>query len=113
MEAHRLRQRTEYDMEMLREVGFCSGIENYSRILDGRAPGEPPATLLDFFPDDFLTFIDESHNTVPQIRGMYEGDRSRKMALVITSYSIHYTKLYEMASMSECRYRAEMPASVR
>jgi excinuclease ABC subunit B len=82
VEAHRLRQRTEYDMEMLREVGFCSGIENYSRILDGRAPGEPPATLLDFFPDDFLTFIDESHNTVPQIRGMYEGDRSRKMALI-------------------------------
>ncbi len=82
VEAHRLRQRTEYDMEMLREVGFCSGIENYSRILDGRAPGEPPATLLDFFPPDFLCFIDESHNTVPQLRGMYEGDRSRKMALV-------------------------------
>jgi len=82
VEAHRLRQRTEYDMEMLREVGFCSGIENYSRILDGRSPGEPPHTLLDFFPDDFLTFIDESHNTVPQVRGMYEGDRSRKMALI-------------------------------
>jgi excinuclease ABC subunit B len=82
VEAHRLRQRTEYDMEMLREVGFCSGIENYSRILDGRAPGEPPATLLDFFPPDFLCFIDESHNTVPQLRGMYEGDRSRKMALI-------------------------------
>ena len=82
VESHRLRQRTEYDMEMLREVGFCSGIENYSRILDGRAPGEPPATLLDFFPPDFLCFIDESHNTVPQLRGMYEGDRSRKMALI-------------------------------
>ena len=82
VEAHRLRQRTEYDMEMLREVGFCSGIENYSRILDGRSPGEPPATLLDFFPPDFLCFIDESHNTVPQLRGMYEGDRSRKMALI-------------------------------
>ncbi|MFM9018876.1 MAG: excinuclease ABC subunit UvrB [Actinomycetota bacterium] len=82
VEAHRLRQRTEYDMEMLREVGFCSGIENYSRILDGRAPGEPPATLLDFFPPDFLCFIDESHNTVPQLRGMYEGDRSRKLALI-------------------------------
>jgi len=82
VESHRLRQRTEYDMEMLREVGFCSGIENYSRILDGRSPGEPPATLLDFFPPDFLCFIDESHNTVPQLRGMYEGDRSRKMALI-------------------------------
>ena len=82
VESHRLRQRTEYDMEMLREVGFCSGIENYSRILDGRAPGEPPATLLDFFPSDFLCFIDESHNTVPQLRGMYEGDRSRKLALI-------------------------------
>jgi excinuclease ABC subunit B len=82
VESHRLRQRTEYDMEMLREVGFCSGIENYSRILDGRSPGDPPATLLDFFPRDFLCFIDESHNTVPQLRGMYEGDRSRKMALI-------------------------------
>jgi excinuclease ABC subunit B len=82
VEAHRLRQRTEYDMEMMREVGFCSGIENYSRILDGRSPGEPPSTLLNFFPDDFLTFIDESHNTVPQLRGMYEGDRSRKLTLI-------------------------------
>ncbi len=82
VESQRLRRRTEYDMEMLREVGFCSGIENYSRILDNRAPGEPPATLLDFFPPDFLCFIDESHNTVPQLRGMYEGDRSRKMTLI-------------------------------
>jgi excinuclease ABC subunit B len=82
VEAHRIRQRTEYDMEMMRELGYCSGIENYSRILDGRAPGEPPHTLLDFFPDDFACFIDESHNTVPQLRGMYEGDRSRKLALI-------------------------------
>jgi len=82
VEAHRLRQRTEYDMEMMRELGFCSGIENYSRILDGRKPGEPPHTLLDFFPDDFVCFIDESHNTVPQLGGMYEGDRSRKLALI-------------------------------
>jgi excinuclease ABC subunit B len=82
VEAHRLRQRTEYDMEMMRELGFCSGIENYSRILDGRRPGQPPHTLLDFFPDDFVCFIDESHNTVPQIGGMYEGDRSRKLALI-------------------------------
>ena len=82
LESHRLRQRTQYDMEMLRELGFCSGIENYSRILDGRRPGERPYCLLDYFPNDFLCFIDESHQTVPQIGGMYEGDRSRKQTLV-------------------------------
>jgi excinuclease ABC subunit B len=82
LEAHRLRSRTEYDMELLREMGFCNGIENYSRHLDGRDPGTPPHTLLDYFPDDFLIVIDESHQTVPQIGGMYEGDRSRKQTLV-------------------------------
>src|SRR5215217_6484555 len=82
LEAHRLRQRTQYDMEMLREMGFCNGIENYSRILDGRAPGARPYCLLDYFPEDFVTFLDESHQTVPQIGGMYEGDRSRKQTLV-------------------------------
>ena len=82
LESHRLRQRTQYDMEMLREMGFCSGIENYSRILDGRKPGERPYCLLDYFPDDFVCFIDESHQTVPQIGGMYEGDKSRKQTLV-------------------------------
>jgi len=82
LESHRLRQRTQFDMEMLRELGFCNGIENYSRILDGRAPGERPYCLIDFFPDDFVCFIDESHQTVPQIGGMYEGDRSRKLTLV-------------------------------
>ena len=82
LESHRLRQRTQFDMEMLRELGFCNGIENYSRILDGRAPGERPYCLLDFFPEDFVCFIDESHQTVPQIGGMYEGDRSRKQTLV-------------------------------
>jgi excinuclease ABC subunit B len=82
LEAHRLRQRTEYDVEMLLELGYCNGIENYSRILDGRAAGSAPHTLLDFFPDDFVVFIDESHQTVPQIGGMYEGDRSRKQTLV-------------------------------
>jgi excinuclease ABC subunit B len=82
LEAHRIRQRTEYDLEMMRELGFCSGIENYSRILDGRPPGSAPHTLLDYFPSDFLVFIDESHQTVPQIGGMYEGDRSRKQTLV-------------------------------
>jgi excinuclease ABC subunit B len=82
LEAHRLRQRTEYDVEMLLELGYCNGIENYSRILDGRPAGSAPHTLLDFFPDDFVVFIDESHQTVPQIGGMYEGDRSRKQTLV-------------------------------
>ncbi len=82
LESHRLRQRTQYDMEMLREMGFCSGIENYSRILDGRAPGERPYCLIDYFPKDFVCFIDESHQTVPQIGGMHEGDRSRKQTLV-------------------------------
>jgi excinuclease ABC subunit B len=82
LESHRLRQRTQFDMEMLRELGFCNGIENYSRILDGRAPGSRPYCLLDFFPEDFVCFIDESHQTVPQIGGMYEGDRSRKQTLV-------------------------------
>jgi excinuclease ABC subunit B len=82
LESHRLRQRTQYDMEMLKEVGFCSGIENYSRILDGRAPGSRPYCLIDYFPKDFVCFIDESHQTVPQIGGMFEGDRSRKQTLV-------------------------------
>jgi len=82
LESHRLRQRTQYDMEMLREMGFCSGIENYSRILDGRKPGERPYCLIDYFPKDFICFIDESHQTVPQIGGMHEGDRSRKQTLV-------------------------------
>jgi excinuclease ABC subunit B len=82
LEAHRLRQRTAYDIEMLKEIGFTSGIENYSRILDGRPPGSPPHTLIDYFPDDFVCFVDESHQTIPQIGGMYEGDRSRKTTLV-------------------------------
>ena len=82
LEAQRISERTNFDIEMLRETGFCSGIENYSRHLNGSAPGEPPMTLLDFFRDDFLIMIDESHITVPQIRGMYAGDRSRKMTLV-------------------------------
>src|SRR5215218_6999074 len=82
LESHRLRQRTQYDMEMLREVGFCSGIENYSRILDARPPGSRPYCLIDYFPNDFVCFIDESHQTVPQIGGMHEGDRSRKQTLV-------------------------------
>jgi excinuclease ABC subunit B len=82
LEAQRLLQRTTYDLEMLREMGYCSGVENYSRHLDGRKAGEPPHTLLDFFPDDYLVFIDESHITIPQLHAMYEGDRSRKSTLV-------------------------------
>jgi excinuclease ABC subunit B len=82
LEAHRIRQRTEYDLEMLQELGFCNGIENYSRILEGRAAGTHPFTLLDYFPSDFVVFADESHQTVPQLGGMYEGDRSRKQTLV-------------------------------
>ncbi len=82
LEAQRLKQRTNYDIEMIREMGYCQGIENYSRILDGRAPGTPPQTLLDYFPEDFLMFIDESHVTLPQVRAMYAGDRSRKASLV-------------------------------
>ena len=82
IEAQRIEQRTRYDIEMLREVGFCSGIENYSRVLSGREPGSVPTTLLDYFPDDFLLFADESHVSLPQVRGMYAGDRARKQVLV-------------------------------
>ncbi len=82
IEAQRIKQRTEYDIEMLRETGFCKGIENYSAIMSGRKPGEPPFTLLDYFPDDFMLFVDESHVTLPQVRGMYGGDRSRKESLI-------------------------------
>ncbi|MBM4464906.1 MAG: excinuclease ABC subunit B, partial [Chloroflexi bacterium] len=82
LEAQRLEQRTKYDLEMLREMGYCAGIENYSRHLSQRPPGSPPWTLLDYFPDDFLLFVDESHMTIPQVRGMYHGDMSRKKTLV-------------------------------
>lgn len=82
VEAHRIEQRTKYDMEMMAEVGYCKGIENYSRVIAGRRPGEPSGVLLDFFPDDFITIIDESHVTVPQIGGMYKGDRARKLNLI-------------------------------
>ncbi len=82
LEAHRIRQRTEYDIEMLRELGYCNGVENYSRIFEGRPPGSSPFTLMDYFPGDYLLFVDESHQTIPQIGGMYEGDRSRKTQLI-------------------------------
>ena len=82
IEAQRIRQRTDYDIEMMQELGYCSGIENYSRVISNRAPGSPPMTLLDYFPKDFLLFVDESHVTLPQVRAMYRGDRARKDALV-------------------------------
>ena len=82
LEAQRIHQRTTYDMEMMRELGYCTGIENYSRVISGRKPGSPPMTLLDYFPDDFIMFIDESHVTLPQVRAMYAGDRARKESLV-------------------------------
>ncbi|MCA1386905.1 excinuclease ABC subunit B, partial [Bradyrhizobium sp. BRP05] len=81
LEAQRLEQRTNYDIEMLREMGYCNGVENYSRHMDGREEGEPPYTLLDFFPDDFMIMIDESHMTMGQVKGMYNGDRARKEML--------------------------------
>jgi excinuclease ABC subunit B len=88
LEAHRLHQRTMFDLEMIREIGYCHGIENYARHLTGRAPGEPPPTLLDYLPDDALVFVDESHQTVPQVRGMYHGDRSRKEVLVAYGFRL-------------------------
>ena len=93
VEAQRLKQRVSYDMEMMREVGYCSGIENYSRYFDGRAVGQPPYTLMDYFPEDFVTFIDESNMTIPQIRGMYNGDRARKVNLV--SYGFRMQSAYD------------------
>ncbi|WP_333788202.1 excinuclease ABC subunit UvrB [Methanomethylovorans sp.] len=88
LEAQRLEQRTKFDMEMIKELGYCSGIENYSRHFDGRKPGEPPSSLLDFFPEDYLMVIDESHVTIPQIRGMYNGDRARKESLVTYGFRL-------------------------
>ena len=93
LEAQRIAQRTAYDLEMLTEIGFCNGIENYSRVIQGRAPGTPPTTLLDYFPEDFLLFVDESHVTLPQCRAMYAGDRSRKDALV--NYGFRLPSAYD------------------
>lgn len=93
IEAQRIRERTNYDLEMMQEMGYCSGIENYSRYFDGRRPGEPPYTLLDYFPHGFLLFVDESHITLPQIRGMYNGDRARKTSLV--DYGFRLSSAYD------------------
>jgi excinuclease UvrABC helicase subunit UvrB len=100
LEAARLEQRTNYDLEMLQEAGYCSGVENYSRHLAQRPAGSPPYTLLDYFPEDFLLVIDESHMTVPQIRGMYNGDRSRKQTLVDTAFACLARTTARSTSMS-------------
>src|SRR5918999_1095882 len=110
LEAHRIRQRTEYDLEMMRELGFCNGIENYSRILDGRPPGSAPHTLLDYFPSDFVVFVDESHATVPQIGGMYEGDRSRKATLV--EYGFRLPSALDNRPLRFDEFEAMMPRSI-
>ena len=103
LEAQRITQRTRYDVEMLREIGFCSGIENYSRYFDGRKPGDPPYSLLDYFPDDFLLMIDESHVTVPQIRAMYAGDRARKNMLV--DYGFRLPSAYDNRPLTFDEFR--------
>ena len=106
IEAQRLKQRTDYDMEMIKEIGFCKGIENYSRYFDGRAPGDPPFTLLDYFPKDFITFIDESHMTIPQIGAMYNGDRSRKTSLV--SYGFRLKSAYDNRPLTFAEFDARV-----
>jgi len=103
LEAQRIEQRTRYDMEMLREIGYCSGIENYSRHLTGRAPGQPPATLIDYFPEDFIVFIDESHVTIPQLHAMRHGDRSRKDSLI--QYGFRLPSAYDNRPLSFEEFR--------
>ena len=110
LEAQRIEQRTRYDMEMLQEIGFCSGIENYSRILSGRAPGSSPYTLLDYFPDDFLLFVDESHVTLPQVRGMYAGDRARKKSLV--DYGFRLPSAYDNRPLNFDEFYAHIHQAV-
>ena len=110
LEAQRLEQRTRYDLEMMREVGYCSGVENYSRYFDGRSPGEPPFTLLDYFPDDFLVFIDESHMTIPQIRAMYHGDLSRKTNLV--GYGFRMRSSYDNRPLTFEEFDARVPQMI-
>jgi excinuclease ABC subunit B len=106
LEAQRLKQRTNFDIEMIREVGYCSGIENYSRILDGRPAGTPPQTLIDYFPEDFLLFIDESHVTLPQVRAMYAGDRSRKDTLV--GYGFRLPSAYDNRPLKFPEFETKM-----
>ncbi len=110
LEAQRLSQRTRHDLEMLREIGYCSGVENYSRYFDGRSPGEPSFTLLDYFPNDFLVFIDESHMTIPQIRAMYHGDLSRKKNLV--DYGFRMRSAYDNRPLTFEEFDARMPQMI-
>ena len=110
IEAQRLRERTQYDLEMMREIGFCSGIENYSRYFDGRAPGEPPFTLIDYFPKDFLLFIDESHVTIPQIGAMFRGDRARKETLV--EYGFRIPSAFDNRPLRFEEFRSRIPQMI-
>lgn len=110
IEAQRIAQRTNYDLEMLTEIGFCSGIENYSRVIQGREPGTPPTTLLDYFPEDFLLFVDESHVTLPQCRAMYAGDRSRKDALV--NYGFRLPSAYDNRPLNFAEFESKLNQTV-
>ena len=110
LEAQRIRQRTEYDMEMMQEIGFCTGIENYSRVISGRAPGTPPMTLMDYFPEDYLLFVDESHVTLPQVRAMYNGDRSRKESLV--SYGFRLPSAFDNRPLTFQEFQTKVKQAV-
>lgn len=110
IEAQRIGERVRYDVEMMKEIGYCSGIENYSRYFDGRAPGQPPFTLLDYFPDDFILFVDESHMTIPQLRAMYNGDRSRKTALV--DYGFRLPAAFDNRPLKFDEFRARIKQAV-
>ena len=110
LEAQRIAQRTRYDIEMMREIGYCQGIENYSRYFDGRRPGDAPYTLLDYFKDDFLVMIDESHVTVPQIRAMYNGDRARKDTLV--SYGFRLPSAYDNRPLLFSEFEARIGQTI-
>ncbi|MEG1657379.1 MAG: excinuclease ABC subunit UvrB, partial [Christensenellaceae bacterium] len=110
LEAERIMQRTLYDLEMLKELGYCSGIENYSRYFDGRLPGEPPYTLMDYFPDDYLLFVDESHVMLPQVRGMFNGDRARKQMLV--DYGFRLPSAYDNRPLQFDEFRAKIGQAI-
>ena len=110
LEAQRIRQRTQYDLEMLSEIGFCTGIENYSRVIAGRAPGTPPTTPIDYFPDDFLLFVDESHVTLPQVRAMYNGDHSRKQSLV--DYGFRLPSAYDNRPLKFDEFEAKIHQAI-
>ena len=105
LEAQRISERTNFDIEMMRETGFCSGIENYSRHLTGQKAGEPPCTLIDYFPDDFLIMIDESHKTIPQIGAMYHGDQSRKTTLVDYGFRLPSDKITDRSALGNLKVR--------